>query len=75
MQQLLYGPLMLSWGPPTLTFVKQHPWQIFAVALVFVLLLDMMLSNRRSRGGTAGDGGDLSLFELGGDGGDGGGGD
>jgi len=75
MQELLFGPLLLNWGPPTLTFVQRHPWQVFAAVLVFVLLLDLMLSRRRSRGSTGGDGGDFGLFDLGGGDGDGGGGD
>jgi len=75
MQELLFGPLLLNWGPPTLTFVKQHPWQLFAAALVFFLLLDLMFRKRSSRGGSGGDGGDFSLFDFGGCDGDGGGGD
>ncbi len=69
MQELLFGPLLLNWGPPTLTFVKQHPWQLFAAALVVILLLDMMFRKRSSSGG------DFSLFDLGGGDGDAGGGD
>jgi hypothetical protein len=73
MQELLFGPLLLTWGPPILAFIKQHPWQVFAAVLVFVLLMDLMLSKRRSRGG---DGGDLSILDFGdGDGGGDGGGD
>ena len=63
MQELLFGPLLLTWGPPSLAFVKQHPWQVFAAVLVFVLLMDLMLTTRSSSGG--GDGGDLGLFDLG----------
>jgi hypothetical protein len=74
MQELLFGPLLLTWGPPSLAFIKQHPWQVFAAVLVFVLLMDLMLRKRSSsRSGDGGDG-DLGLFDLGGgDGGDGGG--
>jgi len=74
MQELLFGPLLLTWGPPSLAFIKQHPWQVFAAVLVSVLLMDLMLRKRSSsRSGDGGDG-DLGLFDLGGgDGGDGGG--
>ena len=64
MQELLFGPLLLTWGPPVLAFIKRHPWQVFAAVLVFVLLLDLMLSNRRSRG----TGGDIGGLDFGGDG-------
>jgi len=67
MEELLFGPWLLTWGPPTLTFVKRHPWQVFAAVLVFVMLLDKMLSNRRSRG----TGGDIGIFDSGDGGGDG----
>ena len=69
MEELLFGPWLLTWGPPFLAFVKRHPWQVFAAVLVFVMLLDMMLSNRRLRG----TGGDISIFDSGDVGGDGGG--
>ena len=72
MQELLFGPVLLTWGPSILAFIKQHPWQVFAAVLAFLLLLDLMLSERRSRGS---DGGDLSLLDFGDGGGDGGGGD
>ena len=55
-------PWLLTWGPPFLAFVRRHPWQVFAAVLVFVLLLDLMLSNRRSRG-TGGDIG-ISIAEM-----------
>jgi hypothetical protein len=71
MQELLFGPLFLTWGPPILAFIKQHPWQVFAAVLVFVLLMDLMLRKRSSSRGS-GDGGDLGLFNLGGGDGDGG---
>ena len=72
MQELLFGPLLLTWGPPVLAFIKQHPWQLFAALLVFVLLLDLIFRKRSS----SSDGGDLGLFDSGGDGdGDGGCGD
>jgi hypothetical protein len=62
--------LSLTWGPTVLSFFKRHPWQVFAAVLVAVLLLDLMLNGRRSRG----DGGDIGIFD-GGDGGSDGGGD
>ena len=66
MQELLFGPLLLTWGPPTVDYVRQHPWQVFAAVLVFVLLLDLMF-RKRSRG-RGGDGGDFGGFDFGGDG-------
>jgi hypothetical protein len=73
MQELLFGPLLLTWGLPSLAFIKQHPWQVFAAVLVFVLLMDLMLRKRSSS--RSGDGGDLGLFDLGDGSGDGGCGD
>jgi len=64
MQELLFGPLLLTWGPPVLAFIKQHPWQVFAAVLVFVLLMDLMF-RKRSRG--SGDG-DFGGLDFGGDG-------
>lgn len=77
MQELLFGPLLLTWGPPILAFIKRHPWQLFAAVLVFVVLMDLMLGKRQSRGdgSSGGDGGDGGIFDFGGDCGDGGGGD
>jgi hypothetical protein len=62
MQELLFGPLLLTWGPPVLAFIKQHPWQVFAAVLVFVLLIDLMFRKRSS-----GDGGDFGGLDFGGD--------
>ena len=64
MQELLFGPLLLTWGPPVLAFIKQHPWQVFAAVLVFVLLMDLMF-RKRSQG--SGDG-DFGGLDFGGDG-------
>jgi hypothetical protein len=63
MQELLFGPLLLTWGPPVLAFIKQHPWQVFAAVLVFVLLMNLMFRKRPS-----GDGGDFGGLDFGGDG-------
>jgi len=63
MQELLFGPLLLTWGPPVLAFIKQHPWQVFAAVLVFVLLMDLMFRKRPS-----GDGDDFGGLDFGGDG-------
>ena len=65
MQELLFGPLLLTWGPKIIDFVRQYPWQVFAAILVFVLLMDLMF-RKRSRG--SGDGGDFGGLDFGGDG-------
>jgi hypothetical protein len=65
MQELLFGPLLLTWGPKIIDYVRQYPWRIFAAVLVFVLLMDLMF-RKRSRG--SGDGGDFSGLDFGGDG-------
>lgn len=70
MQELLFGPLLLTWGPRTIDYVRQYPWRVFAAVLVFVLLMDLMF-RKRSRG-SSGDLGDFSGVDFGGDG-DGGG--
>ena len=69
MQELLFG----SWGPQIVAFSRQvvayslqHPWRVFALALVVMLLMDMM-----SRKRPAGDG--IDGFDIGGGDGDGGG--
>jgi hypothetical protein len=63
MQELLFGPLLPTWGPLVLAFIKQHPWQVFAAVLVFVLLMDLMFRKR-----SWGDGGDFGGLDFGGDG-------
>jgi hypothetical protein len=70
MQELLFGPLLLTWGPQIIGYVKQYPWRVFAAVLVFVLLMDLMFRKRSSRGG---DGGGFSGLDFGGDGDCGGG--
>ena len=65
MQELLFGPLLLTWGPQIIDYVRQYPWRVFAAVLVFVLLMDLMFRKRSSRGG---DGGDFSGLDFGGDG-------
>lgn len=62
MQELLFGPLLLTWGPRVFAFIKQHPWQVFAAVLVFVLLIDLMFRKR-----SPGDGGDFGGLDFGGD--------
>jgi len=69
MQELLFGPLLLTWGPKIIDYVRQYPWRVFAAILVFVLLMDLMF-RKRPRG--SGDGGDFGGLDFGGDG-DGGG--
>lgn len=64
MQELLFGPLLLTWGPQIIGYVRQYPWRVFAAVLVFVLLMDLMF-RKRSRGG---DGGDFGGLDFGGDG-------
>jgi uncharacterized membrane protein YgcG len=74
MQELLFGPLFLTWGPPVLGYVGHHPWRVFIAVLLFVSLMNFMLGKRSSS--RSGDGGgDLGLFDSGGGdgGGDGGG--
>jgi hypothetical protein len=70
MQELLFGPLLLTWGPQIIGYVRQYPWRVFAAVLVFVLLMDLMFRKRSSRGG---DGDDFSGLDFGGDGDCGGG--
>ena len=65
MQELLFGPLLLTWGPPTVDYVRQHPWRVFAAVLAFVLLMDLIF-RKRSRG--SGDGGDFGELDFSGDG-------
>ena len=65
MQELLFGPLLLTWGPKIIDYVRQYPWRVFAAVLVFVLLMDLMF-RKRSRG--SGDGGDFGGLDFGGDG-------
>jgi hypothetical protein len=71
MQELLFGPLLLTWGPQIINYVRQYPWRVFAAILVVALLMDLMFRKRSSR-----DGGDFGGLDFGGDadcGGDGGG--
>jgi hypothetical protein len=65
MQELLFGPLLLTWGPRIVDYVREYPWRVFAAILVFVLLMDLMF-RKRSRG--SGDGGDFGGLDFGGDG-------
>jgi hypothetical protein len=64
MPELLLG----TWGPQIVAYAQHHTWRVFAVVLVFALLLDMLF--RRNRG-TSGDA-DIGGWDFGGDG-DGGG--
>jgi hypothetical protein len=64
MQELLFGPLLLTWGPQIIGYVRQYPWRVFAAVLVFVLLMDLMF-RKRSRG-SGGD--DFGGLDFGGDG-------
>jgi hypothetical protein len=64
MSELLFGSILLNWGPPALAFAQQHPWRVFAAVLVVVLLMDLMF--RRHSGAGSGD------FDSGGGEGDGG---
>jgi hypothetical protein len=70
MQELLFGPLLLTWGPQIIGYVRQYPWHVFAAILVVVLLMDLMFRKRSQ--GSGGDGGDFGGLGFGGDG-DGGG--
>ena len=62
--ELLFGPLLITWGPPILVYVQQNPWRVLSAMLVVVLLIDWMVNDRWS--GSC-DGG---LDVGGGDGGD-----
>lgn len=68
MQELLFGPLLLTWGPKIIDYVSRHPWRVFAAVLVVVLLMDLMFG-KRSRG-SGGDGGDFGGLDFGGADGD-----
>ena len=61
MQELLIGSL----GSQILAHAQQHPWRVFAVVLVAVLLIDLMLMKRSS--GTS-DFPELGGLDFGGDG-------
>ncbi len=63
MQELLFGPLLLTWGPQIIGYVRQYPWRVFACVLVFALLMDLMF-RKQSRG----TGGDFGGLDFGGDG-------
>jgi hypothetical protein len=65
MEELLFGPWLVTWGPKIIDYVRQYPWRVFAAILVFVLLMDLMF-RKRSRG--SGDLGDLGGLDFGGDG-------
>jgi hypothetical protein len=65
MQELLFGPLLMTWGPPILAYVQQNPWRVFTAVLVAVLLMDLMLGKWSFRGTTA----DIEIGDGGGDGG------
>lgn len=66
MQELLFGPLLLTWGPKIIDYVRQYPWRVFAAILVFALLMDLMF--RKGSRGSGGDGGEFSGLDFGGDG-------
>jgi hypothetical protein len=66
MQELLFGPLLLTWGPRAIDYVRQYPWRVFAAVLVFALLMDLMFRKRSQ--GSGGDGGDFGGLDFGGDG-------
>lgn len=77
MQELLFGKLFGTWGPPIVSFGRhvaayslQYPWRVFAALLVAILLADLMFRKRSS--GT-GDGLELGGLDLGGGDRDGGG--
>ncbi|MEH2588657.1 hypothetical protein [Bradyrhizobium sp. AZCC 1721] len=50
MLELLFGPLLVSWGPSILAYVQQHPWRVFSVILVAAWLIDWMVNDRSSGG-------------------------
>jgi hypothetical protein len=50
MLELLFGPLLVSWGPTILAYVPQNPWRVFAVILAAALLIDWMVNDRSSGG-------------------------
>jgi hypothetical protein len=52
MQELLFG----IWSPQLISYRQQHPWRVFAIVLVGILVLDMMFREDRS-GGDSGVGG------------------
>jgi|tagenome__1003787_1003787.scaffolds.fasta_scaffold20936410_3 hypothetical protein len=70
MQELLFGPLLLSLGPRIVGYVRHYPWRVFAAILVVVLLMDLMFRKRSSRGSGGGDFGGLDLGGEGDCGGD-----
>ncbi|WP_157676624.1 hypothetical protein [Afipia sp. GAS231] len=57
------GPLLLTWGPRIIGYVREYPWRVFAAILVLVLLMDLMF-RKRSRG----SGDDFGGLDFGGDG-------
>jgi hypothetical protein len=61
--------LLGSWGPQIAAITRQHPWRVFAAALV--LLLDMLFRPNRGTGGDA----DIGGWDCGSDGDGGGRGD
>jgi len=67
MQELLFGPLLLNWGPPIIGYIRQYPWRVFVAVLVIVLLMDLIF-RKRSGSRSGGDAGDSSVFDFGGDG-------
>jgi hypothetical protein len=66
MQELLFGPLLLTWGPRVIEYVREHPWRVCAAILVIALLINLMFG-KRSRD-SRGDSGDFGGFEFCGDG-------
>jgi hypothetical protein len=66
MQELLFGPLLLTWAPRIIDYVRHYPWRVFAATLVVVLLMDLMF--RKQSRGSGGDAGDFGGFDCGGDG-------
>lgn len=65
MQELLFGPLLLTWGPQIIGYVRQYPWRVFAAVLVFALLMDLMFRKR-----PRGSGDDFGGLDFGGGDGD-----
>lgn len=70
MQELLLGPLLGTLVPQVFAYGWQHPWRVFAAAVIVILLIDLMFGKLSSHG-TSGD----FDFGSGDGGGDGGGGD
>jgi hypothetical protein len=46
MLELLFGPLLMNWGPPILAYVQQNPWRVLSVILVAVLSIGWSTTGR-----------------------------